>query len=367
MNKETLNKLLKRMTIIVGAIIILIIILVVVKKVFVNKNGNSISAYRTNIENASRKYYESLDSKLKNGESIKINVSQLAEKGYLDKDYKLENDAKCDGNVTIRNVNDEISYIVNLKCDKEYNDVLMSEYIKENTAIDSGADGLYNMNGKYVFRGDNANNFLSFAGKLWYIIDIDDSGIRITQVSTYLEDEYVWDDRYNSYMQEGVGYNDYLKSRIKTTIDDLIENGKIIEKKYYKYLVLQNSCIGARKNSETNNSGSVECSKVQPNQLFSTINVSDIINASLDSNCNKIGQYECSNYNYFSENYNYRTWTLNVDADNNYKVYYINNGRVILKEANEYEQLIFTAKLAPEVLYLSGDGSKENPYKIKEA
>ena len=42
------------------------------------------------------------------------------------------------------------------------------------------------------------------------------------------------------------------------------------------------------------------------------------------------------------------------------------NAIVDISETSEYMSLYTTIKLTPEVQYLSGDGTENNPYKIKE-
>ena len=123
---------------------------------------------------------------------------------------------------------------------------------------------------------------------------------------------------------------------------------------------------GARNKNSTDNSNSIECSKTLSNHMLSTLTVSDVITASIDSTCNSIRQSQCSNYNYLASRKISSMWTFIADSDNSYRVYTSYKGKVLYKDTNDYYNLYVTVKLSPEVLYLSGDGSEENPYKIVE-
>ena len=58
----------------------------------------------------------------------------------------------------------------------------IAEYIKRNRTVLSG-DGLYTVDeSNYYFYGKNTNNYLWYSGRLWQIVDINPSGIKLIPV-----------------------------------------------------------------------------------------------------------------------------------------------------------------------------------------
>ena len=93
--------------------------------------------------------------------------------------------------------------------------------------------GLYNDNGKYLFKGENPNNYVQFGESKWRIIGLDENNnIKMIYSDLYVQYQ-AWDDRYNKDVDKQNGINEYVgneKSRIKEYLDTFFTNENNIEK-----------------------------------------------------------------------------------------------------------------------------------------
>ena len=69
------------------------------------------------------------------------------------------------------------------------------------------------------------------------------------------------------------------------------------------------------------------------------------------------------NYNYLS-NYKHNWWTITATSLNSYNVYQIEN-YAVLKRASTTAVPRYVLHLAKDAIYVSGDGTKNNPYIVK--
>lgn len=362
------KNLIKKLLIIGGGflgVLILFIIIVSITRSISNKK-NPYEKIKSNAIVAAEDYYDSLKEKLNSGESIEVTFDELVSKKYM-KEYssKLNDGVKCNGKVVITNNFDNILYTAIMDCGKNYKDETLYDHIINNNEIVTSGDGIYDLYGRYIYRGEKVNNYVEFGGKTWYIVDMDKDGkIRLLNSNASLKRNAVWDNRYNINKKGNYGYNDFEKSRIYETLNELEKD--TISEKSKKYATSQSICYGSRDLKSTDNSNSAECSKTLNEHLLSTLTVSDILTASIDTNCNSIRQGQCSNYNYLSDRRINSIWTFIPETGTDYMVYYSSNGVVYHGNTNGYYNLYVTIKLTPEVQYLSGDGTKEKPYKIVE-
>ena len=64
------------------------------------------------------------------------------------------------------------------------------------------------------------------------------------------------------------------------------------------------------------------------------------------------------------EYYSKKWWTLTADSKNTYKVYFIRNSAdIATASSSAYVRPVL--HLAKDAIYVSGDGTKENPYIVK--
>jgi hypothetical protein len=140
-------------------------------------------------------------------------------------------------------------------------------------------------------------------------------------------------------------------------IDDLIKE-KIASK---------NVCIGARSEDETSTDGSVECSVVMKDQVFGLLPIFDIMNASLDENCTTLSDRVCTNFNYLMPD-NTIYWTATPSTENTYSGYRVStssNTPFLLSKTSTSAPLKRVYFLSNRLIYVSGTGTKKDPYVVK--
>lgn len=350
---------------VMGGTILLIIIIVIIGAC---SNGSSSSSY-SNVEkklvSAAQKYYSAYPKELpveENGK-VKITLGTLIDGEYI-KEVKDPSDSTniCSGYVLVTKIGEEYSYIPYLTCKENYEPTLLTDEIK-NSQLDEYGNGVYESNGRYVYKGGDVNNYVSFSELTWRIIKIDTDGtIEIVDISKD-NNRYNFDGAYNSEIDNSYGNtNDYLHTNIRDVLNSYYDVFSTDEK---ARIVSKNICIGKY---DTENMDTVpidndyECSIVKENEKVSLLNVSDYARASLDSQCTTITAANCVNYNYITNDID--SWTLNTASNNSYTAFYI-DGRVSFSRANFTKKINKVIYLSPETLLISGSGSLEDPYIIK--
>lgn len=344
--------------------LILIVIMLVIK--FIIGNKVSFEAAEDKIRNAAITYVEARSELLPiKGESTRIEFNDLVTAEVIKPFDKLlqDSEAVCTAYVIIENNNENYLYTPYLDCGDKYQTTKLNDIIKTSGIVTAG-EGLYEIEGNLVFRGEKLNNYVRFADKDWRIVRINNDGtIRLIEIMR--EDPYVWDDRYNSEIQSTNGINDYKVSRMKDVLDKLYNSEKEFSKEDKTYLTKQNVCIGKRNENDTNLSNGIECSETLDDQYLSLIQINEYALASIDKNCTTVMKKECSNYNYlatFERGY----WTITGTADRSDRIYKINKN-VSTNVAASANTIRLVVNLSSNTLYESGNGSKENPYIIKMA
>lgn len=355
------KKLIKRLGIIFGGIICIFLIIIIVKLII----GNRISYNK--IENkmieSAKKYYQEHSEELPttSGGSITIGTDKLIELEYLKDLTKLvkDKDAICQGEIKVTNNNSYYLYSATLNCGDYYKTKKFTEALTSN--IVTSGDGLYQIGDAYVFRGENVNNYVSFAGKTWLILRINNDGT-IRMIETTKRQSVTWDDRYNSNRESNVGINDFNVSRIKDTLEYIYSDPEEFTDIDKAYISNQNLCIGKRDDNSTINDGSIECSNVVENQPLGLIQVNEFALASIDGSCHHVTDPECTNYNYLTQLNSY--WTLTADANSTHKVYKI-SGSPFISTASGTSKARIVVHINAGVNYDSGDGTATNPYIFK--
>lgn len=357
-------------------IIVLVVVILVFSILFGKKGGIgdiSPSQIESQLVEASKKYARANTKVIpKNeNESNKIKSELLEERGYL-KELKYKNE-KCSGYVDLIYKKKEIMFIPFIKCGKSYETVKLANYIIDNEPIVSSNDGLYKMGDKYIFRGEVVNNYIMIGNKLYRIMEINENK-EMKLISNKKSGIYfVWDNRYNIDKKSEVGINNYFKSRLKEKIDYITKNNNYDEnsndnffsKQEFEKMIPHDICVGKRPVSYSAIDSSNECQTISHDEYISLITVSDYARASIDSNCKTIYDRSCSNYNYLSKINSY-FYTTTAVSDNSYEVYYINGGvanRIRTSKSFIPNIVIY---IDSNSIYLSGDGSQNNPYILKE-
>lgn len=300
----------------------------------------------------------------KSGKSTILKLDNLID-GGLKKPEKALKDDSCSGSVVINNNSKEgkdyYNYIPYLECDN-----YKTEYIKDyllKDVVESGS-GLYKLNDEYIFKGNKANNYLSFYGTMYRIIKIDSNG-NLKLIKEKNQDvSNNWDNKYNINKKGYTGVNNYSDSLI---IDRLLSDyraDKSLTDDAKSKIVPHTVCVGKRDANNLDINITTECNEKLDNQIISLPSVTDYTLASYDANCKAIGDPSCTNYNYFTSFIDY-TWTVDTVSNDDSLVYYIDSVGSDLEEANKYKKFNWVIYISSEELYQSGKGTLKDPYIIK--
>ena len=357
---EMQKKLVKFMIIGIALLALLFIIMWLISLV---KGGKlSYDKIENKMVKAAESYYKANQDMLPKGETSKVelNVSVLAEKGYM-KELNDYTDATCTGKVKVLKNGDNYAYIPQLSCGEEYNSKNLVETIIDSNNIVTESDGLYEINGEYVYRGEKLNNYVSFAGKLWRIIKVTNNNeIRMIQNDSF--DKVDWDNRYNSDKKSDIGINEFNVSRIEEDLENLY-NGEIFKETDKAKLIPKQLCIGKRKTNDTSKDGSTECSVVtEKHYPIGLLQVNEYLISSLDEGCTDSTKRQCTNYNFLA-NFNTNYWTLTASTDNTYDVFYIDRLPQTVN-SRKLSSIKLVINVSGEINYKKGTGTLENPYVI---
>lgn len=361
----------KKSIIAIGIFIVTIIVILLGGALIYNKFffKKSFSEVETIMLEAAKEYFDKNEEKLpKNiNDSITVNVDTLVKNNEMDTivSYTKNKDVTCTGSVKVTNINKDVyRYTPILECEDEYQTKIFIDYINENINTVTVGDGLYNLNDELVYRGENVDNYLKLGGKIYRIVKFKDN--KTVVILTDRFENMAWDDRYNIDTEDNAGINNYEVSRVREYLDkvyvDTSEEALLTEKA--KMLVTSYDLpIGKRNDKDTNKNGSLEISYYLPNQYIGLLPVSDFLNASISKDCLNTVSDSCENYNYLNK-YKYTWWTATANAENSYRVYSIKDIPKAVK-ASSSAYLRPVLYLASDAIYVSGDGTKANPYIVK--
>ncbi|MBP3634966.1 MAG: hypothetical protein J6J17_00705 [Bacilli bacterium] len=352
-------------------IIVVFIVVIVLFTIFSGaKGGSKIKTYSQLEERlvSSAKKYLNDNPKLvpsRDGETIKVNLDTLVNAEYIDKIYSIEDEnIECSGYVQVVYNNESNDYIPYIKCGKYYETKTIADYIKGNEQISTTDDGLYQNGDKYVFKGENPNNYLKLGERIYRIIEINNKN-ELRLISTEKYSNYiVWDDRYNIERDRNDGINDYSKSRLKDSLENIYTDSEFFSKQEKEKIIEHNVCIGKKSINDYSIDGSVECSAEYPNQRVSLLQLNEYARASIDPNCKDTNSKSCSNYNYF-ESINSVHRTITAVLDNTYQVYYISDGIVSVTRAASSFSIYPVVYIDSSSIYNSGNGTLEKPYVVR--
>lgn len=296
-----------------------------------------------------------------------ITLKSMISDGKIDDISKLfkRDDLKCSGSVTITNNNGFYNYSTYLSCGNEYESKYLNEKIIEDNKVDAGV-GLHEIKGSYVMQGEVKNNYIKMGDRLFRIIRINGDGtIRVMEITGL--NQKVWDNRYNPETRYSEGINEFeynsLNSRLRDTLHDYYENSKIWPDSIKQYITTQSLCIGKRNIKDTSKDGSVECSKIQENEVLGLITPYEYLQGSLDQNCSLVDSSSCANYNWLSK-LEQATWSMTANSENTKSAYILD--RVMnVYSCSSTSGILAVFNLTDKAIYVSGDGSVDKPYIFK--
>ena len=297
---------------------------------------------------------------------VEIDASTLAQEGYMKSlnEYTKEG-VSCTGKVSILKNGSHYTFVPNLDCEGEYASNNLVKKLTLPSNIVTVSDGLYEINGEYVYRGENVNNYVSFAGKTWRVLKVTKDGeIRLIQNDSFKAVD--WDNRYNSERKDRSGINEFENngkySRIKNDLDE-IYNGELFSSEDKAKIVPKKLCIGKRNYKEQAIDGNVECSVLTEDYYsLGLLQVNEFYIPSLDEKCNGENKRQCTNYNFLAT-YDDAFWTITASNENSYEVFYVDyvpqSG-----QAKKQSAIKLVVNLSGTVNYIKGNGTLENPYII---
>lgn len=351
---------------IVAFSVLAIIIIFVIKLVQDSKIGTNASERQLIL--AGQKYYKENSYLLPriNYESKTISSNALINSGFLKQTVDNNGVPKsCESYVTVTRVNGEFFYNPFVKCGTNDDTLLLYDKLVSmaRNEIKDGTNGLFKLDNRYVYRGDKPNNFVTFAGKLWRIIEIDsDRNIKMFYDGDFAKVR-VWDNRYNPNILKTVGINDYQISRIRDYLISYLNNIDNFSNKSKSKLAYMNLCIAPRDLTNLSIDGSLECIQRQGNQLIGLPTVSEYLNASNDSSCPSDIR-ACSNYNFMARVKSF--WTITPVLGTTEKVYRVYTNEGLIERDAISEHFVYPViALKPDVAILNGEGTYKNPYILK--
>ena len=367
--REIIERIDTKMMIIIGGIFVgIIFVFYLLGSLFSNVfRKYDYSDIESVMKNSAVKYYNSNKSDLPKeiNSSVEVSVNELVDGKYMKKlsKYVKNKNIVCDGKVVVTNINGNYRYAPSLDCGDDYKTKTLADFIKNTGSVVTSGNGLYEVGNNYIYRGDDVDNYALLNNNKYRIIKIENDYV----VMVYFEkiDNLAWDNRYNIDKKTTTGINDFTKSRAYEYLTKFYEGDEYFTENDKLMLASHELYIGKRKISDTDKTNSVESSKKMSSQYVGLITLSDFMMASLDSNCKASNSVSCINYNYFMD-YSGLLWTATADAETSFKVFRIErNSGPTLVNASSTGKLLPVVYLAKDVLYVSGDGSLENPYTFK--
>lgn len=351
---------------IMGGTIIVIILLVLISSC--SSSGGSYESIEQKMVSAAKNYYASHEKNLPKEENgtVKVTINTLIEAELLKevKDPKNK-DQDCSGYVEVTKVGKEYSYTPFLVCKGNYEPKYLTDIVKQSKQDEYG-NGVYEMGGEYVYRGDDVKNYVSFNNQLWRIVKVDSEGDIKLVLAQYTKDSYAWDDAYNENKKNSVGITtDYLHTSIRKKLNDYYKNN--FDKDAKAKIVSKDLCVGKYDiDDETTDIFSVEkeCSIIKENEKVGLLSASDYKNACLSENCSDVKNLGCKNRNYMSNSDEFRTWLLNSSSKNTYEVLYLDED-INVSMASRSKKINYVIYVSDKTIILSGNGSYNKPYLVK--
>lgn len=364
--KEKMMKNLLKIAVATIAIVIILFILSII-----TSGKRSYANVEEIMNKAAQKYYSENKSQLPKttSQTVEVSAQKLANQNYMRDLSSYIKGSTCTGKVVVENNDDDYIYISYLDCGEKYKTTELFRKITSEENIETTSDGLYESNGEYIFRGEKVNNYLSLDEQLWRIVKVNrDNEVLLIKESKY-DQTKPWDDRYNQEKNYNSGINDFNVSRIKDNLETICnqkeEKNKIFSEKTKSYIVKHNFCTGKRSKNSEGKDNSIECSMTSDKMKVGLLTVSEYMNASLDNSCTTASSISCQNYNYLV-NHSMDWWLITSSMDNSYESFYVaTSGIIKLSSSAGYRALRPAIYLNSKVMYKEGDGSLENPYKIK--
>ena len=365
--KDMRKRLMRIILIFVGILVVFLVVLLIIS--LINGKNMDYEEIEQEMKNAAMEYYDVQKGLLpKEGETVTVRASTLANSEYMEPLSELRKNEECSGRVEIRKVGDKYIYTPYLDCGKNYVTKELYKAVLEQGIVTAGS-GLYDMNGEKVYRGEEINNYVKLDNMMFRIVKVTSNNtILLIMSETDSNFSYNYDDRYNPEKKFNSGFNDYRVSRVYEFLQDLYEGNTdtaILSESDKEKLVDFDLCIGKRGPYDSDNRNAVECSDILEDQMIGLLTASDYINASLDASCKMTTDRTCQNYNYLKLG-GIDWWLVTGNSLNNSEVYSVRSGGYIDEyNASSSKKIRPTIMINNNVMIKAGDGSSSNPFILK--
>ena len=197
-------------------------------------------------------------------------------------------------------------------------------------------------------------------------MSIDNDNLVKIRATIPASEKVYFDDRYNVNRKTTSGYNIFTTSLLKEYLVKLQDTEEFLTEDQKKFLVAKPVCDMPRGYDDITKDGSTECANENADVLlFTTITAYEYMRSSIDENCTKISDRSCSNFNYLTtvgENGN--EWSITPFKDNDYDVFTFDGATFITAKARTKKNVYVVAYISEFTNYVSGTGTKTDPYKI---
>lgn len=212
---------------------------------------------------------------------------------------------------------------------------LLSSMIRNNNAEVEIGDGLYNIGNEFIFKGKNVNNYLMYSGLMWRIVKINNDG-SINLVTDKIMNEFMW----------GTDNSNYKTSEIRKWLNKTDDNTGIFYENLYnpdEYLKKTVVCL-----NQVSSLSSFKCDDILNDDYVGLLSTIDYTNSMVDDET------------YLNINNEYWLSTL---SQNNMS-WFVDSDKLSKSKVTDSYGIRPTITLNSTVYYETGDGTKENPYKI---
>ena len=170
-NKGMKKKLMRMMLIVVG-ILVAVLIIILIFSLFGSSN-KSYEEIEQDLKKAAMEYYKVQSGLLpqEEGEIVTVKASTLADAELIKPLSELREGENCSGRVEVTKVGDNIIYTPYLECGAKYTTKELYQAVLEQKTVTTG-DGLYDLNGEKVYRGDAVNNYVSLDNAIYRIVKV---------------------------------------------------------------------------------------------------------------------------------------------------------------------------------------------------
>ncbi len=366
--KKMNSELRKRLLIFGGVGVGLVVVILLIVWIVNLNSGSKVSFEEAEetLKAAAIAYYKDNQQLLpSNGGEVSVEAAVLADDYMKPLKEIVPEGASCTGKVVVKQQADGYSYTPYLDCKEQYATKELYKKILEDHPVVTSSSGLYEINGEYVFRGEEVDNYVQIDDNIFQIVKINaDNEIQLLLQNSKLK--FAWDDRYNIDRNRNTGINNFLISRIRTYLEDLYDSDALFTDFLKERMSTIDLCYGKRDPNSSINDGSVECAQVLPSQHVGLITTHDFMLASLDSSCQTALDPQCQNYNYLAASSESNWWTLTASSSDTYRVYVVvSSGYLQDNQASGNLYVRPVIELSNTVMYKSGTGTSSDPYIIK--